>query len=126
MRIYTEKPVAFAKASVLREDGGITAATGGEVARITFCNRKTGEVRSFLGASASYSGNGVDDVDVCISAHNRIPFIDAGRITGIDDNTLIPAQGKDSGVMYDLEGRRLNAAPQKGIYIKDGRKVLAE
>lgn len=30
-----------------------------------------------------------------------------------------------SGIIYDLNGRRLNAVPQKGIYIQDGKKKIA-
>ena len=30
-----------------------------------------------------------------------------------------------SGIIYDLNGRRLNGVPQKGIYIQDGKKKIA-
>ena len=30
-----------------------------------------------------------------------------------------------SGIIYDLNGRRLNTVPQKGIYIQDGKKKIA-
>ena len=35
-----------------------------------------------------------------------------------------PHQTYNMSSMYDLTGRRLSAAPQRGIYIQDGRKVL--
>jgi hypothetical protein len=28
--------------------------------------------------------------------------------------------------LYDLQGRRLTAAPRKGVYIRDGRKVVVK
>lgn len=53
---------------------------------------------------------------------------------GKDFGTLIPlgvsmpnALMKDSGNIYfDLQGRRINSIPAKGIYIRDGRKVVVE
>ena len=53
---------------------------------------------------------------------------------GKDFGTLIPlgvsmpnALMKDSGnINFDLQGRRINSIPAKGIYIRDGRKVVVE
>lgn len=53
---------------------------------------------------------------------------------GKDFGTLIPlgvsmpnALMKDSGnIYYDLQGRRINSHPARGIYIRDGRKVVVE
>ncbi len=42
------------------------------------------------------------------------------KITGIEH---INAEN-GSAVLYDLQGRKLNRAPEKGLYIKNGRKVL--
>ena len=39
---------------------------------------------------------------------------------GIDAST----SKQDNGLLFDLTGRQLSAAPQRGIYIQDGRKVL--
>ena len=32
----------------------------------------------------------------------------------------------ESDAVYDLQGRRLNAVPEKGMYIQGGRKVLVK
>ncbi len=32
------------------------------------------------------------------------------------------SNGKDAGVIYDLQGRRLQKAPQRGLYIENGKK----
>ena len=53
---------------------------------------------------------------------------------GKDFGTLIPlgvsmpnALMKDSGnINFDLQGRRINSIPAKGIYIRDGRKFVVE
>ncbi len=34
----------------------------------------------------------------------------------------VSSEGKDAGVIYDLQGRRLQKAPQKGMYIVNGKK----
>ena len=32
----------------------------------------------------------------------------------------------ESDAVYDLQGRRLNAVPEKGMYIRNGKKVLVK
>ncbi|MBO4549732.1 MAG: hypothetical protein J5733_03290, partial [Bacteroidaceae bacterium] len=45
-------------------------------------------------------------------------------LTPIDpDGIGTPLEDKAEGPVYDLQGRRISN-PRKGIYIKDGRKVL--
>ena len=43
----------------------------------------------------------------------------------IDGISLTPALSKDEGEWYDLQGRKVTN-PQKGIYIKDGRKIIVK
>ena len=47
--------------------------------------------------------------------------IDAGL--GILNGLISEAKEKGESVMYDLQGRKI-ANPQKGIYIKNGKKVI--
>ena len=35
---------------------------------------------------------------------------------------VITSKKEDSNSIYDLQGRRLNAVPQKGLYIRNGKK----
>jgi len=42
---------------------------------------------------------------------------------GIED--LSPALSHGEGAIFDLQGRRLNAVPAKGLYIKDGKKFVS-
>ncbi|MBR4131153.1 MAG: hypothetical protein IKU02_09600, partial [Bacteroidaceae bacterium] len=39
--------------------------------------------------------------------------------------TVKDAQSANQGIIFDLQGRRVSN-PQKGIYIKEGRKVLVK
>ncbi|MCR5434612.1 MAG: hypothetical protein K6F20_09495 [Bacteroidaceae bacterium] len=48
-----------------------------------------------------------------------LPF-GMGTPDGIERPTPSPSLGK--GAIYDLQGRRLLKAPEKGIYIQDGKK----
>ncbi|MBR6187385.1 MAG: hypothetical protein IKQ59_00230 [Prevotella sp.] len=78
MMFHTEAPTPFSNAYVSRNNGMMYVYTGGEEAKITFYNRSTGAVESFYGTSYTYLDD--DDVTVCISAHNKIPYIDEGPL----------------------------------------------
>lgn len=125
MQICTEMPAPFSGVSVTRGNGCVTVGNGGETARITFVNRRTGEVVSHIAPSAVYTTADFEDVDVCVSGHNRIPYIDVGKLTGIESVQTDKAAADGDGPMYDLSGVRLNAPPTKGIYIKGHKKVVA-
>lgn len=125
MQICTEMPAPFSGVSVTRGNGCVTVGNGGETARITFVNRRTGEVVSHIAPSAVYTTADFEDVDVCVSGHNRIPYIDAGKLTGIESVQTDKAATDGDGPMYDLSGIRLYKEPQKGIYIKGHKKTVA-
>lgn len=125
MQIRTEMPAPFSGVSVTRGNGCVTVGNGGETARITFVNRRTGEVVSHIAPSAVYTTADFEDVDVCVSGHNRIPYIDAGKLTGIESVQTDKAAADGDGPMYDLSGIRLYKEPQKGIYIKGHKKTAA-
>lgn len=125
LQIRTEMPAPFSGVSVTRGNGCVTVGNGGETARITFVNRRTGEVESHIAPSAVYTTADFEDVDVCVSGHNRIPYIDAGKLTGIESVQTDKAAADGDGPMYDLSGIRLYKEPQKGIYIKGHKKTVA-
>lgn len=125
MQICTEMPAPFSGVSVTRGNGCVTVGNGGETARITFVNRRTGEVVSHIAPSAVYATADFEDVDVCVSGHNRIPYIDAGKLTGIESVQTDKAAADGDEPMYDLSGIRLYKEPQKGIYIKGHKKTVA-
>ena len=45
-----------------------------------------------------------------------------GSPDGIENLRPTPSPSRNGGELYDLQGRRLQKAPQKGIYIQDGKK----
>ncbi len=53
-----------------------------------------------------------------------LPIGMGGNPDGIERPTPSPSLGK--GAIYDLQGRRLLKAPEKGLYIQGGKKVLVK
>jgi hypothetical protein len=51
-------------------------------------------------------------------------FVTTLNLTTAIASTPAPSQDKDA--LYDLSGRKLEHAPQKGIYIQNGKKVLVK
>lgn len=78
MMIYTDTPTPFYNASIVRQNGLINVNTGGTTATITYYNRRTGNVESYSGTTHTHTDD--PEISVCISAHNKIPYIDAGTL----------------------------------------------
>lgn len=75
MMIYSTPPVAFNTAIIKRDADSITVSTDDDNSQIAFYNRSTGEVESYVGTIARSSLVG-EDVTVCISAPNKITFME--------------------------------------------------
>ena len=75
IRIYTQQPTAFDNATITRNNGTISVNAGEGNAEISFYNKSTGEVKRYLGLQATYNC-GTNDVSVCISGPNKIPYVD--------------------------------------------------
>lgn len=57
------------------------------------------------------------------------PWYNWGSIKTLDDwaaGIELPTTHTDASPIYDLQGRRLNEAPSKGIYIQNGKKYRAK
>lgn len=78
MMIYTDTPTPFSNASIVRQNGSIYVNTGGATATITYYNRRTGNVENYSGTTHTHTDD--PEISVCISAHNKIPYIDAGTL----------------------------------------------
>jgi len=85
MMITTDVPTEFTGASIVRQNGIITVHTGGDIAKISFYNRRTGLIETFEGITYTYTDD--PETSVCISGHNRIPYIDSGTLY-IQNQTL--------------------------------------
>lgn len=88
MQIYTNKPTAFSNVNVERTTNGIFVSCNDNNSRITFYNHKTNEVKSYLSTQANYTAEDLSEVDVCVSAHNKIPYINKNTTTYIQNQTL--------------------------------------
>jgi len=75
MRIYTQQPTAFDNATITRSNGTISVNAGENNAEISFYNKTTGEVKRYSTLQATYNC-GTNDVSVCISGPNKIPYVD--------------------------------------------------
>ena len=55
----------------------------------------------------------------------RLNVIGSGEATGIEDIQVITgSQASSRQGIYDLQGRRLDAEPAHGVYIKNGKKII--
>lgn len=54
------------------------------------------------------------------------PLSEKGYYAGVAsiESTLYDNPGKNTNVIYDLQGRSLKSVPQRGIYIKNGKKYV--
>lgn len=75
MRIYTEQPTSFENLSIIRDGSGIIVTTGETNAEISFCNKTSGEIIRYKGAACIYNC-GTDEVSICVTGPNKIPYID--------------------------------------------------
>lgn len=74
MRIYTDTPTEFKKLSITCDVYKVRVDLGSEAGDIAFYDERTEEIRFYTGRSAEYSGD-PRHVRVCVSGHNKIPFI---------------------------------------------------
>ena len=79
MRIYTAEPAPFQNVLCEQKDGGITVSLSGENGTITFYDLITGNVISYVGTSATYKTQFPKNVSICVSNHNKIPYVQIGK-----------------------------------------------
>jgi hypothetical protein len=85
MEIFTDIPTPFASVSITKNNGN-TIVNVGENATITFFNRTTGVIESFYGSSITYPFS--NNIQVCISAHNKIPYVKEAGCHFIQNETI--------------------------------------
>lgn len=89
MKLYTQKPTAFTGVSVIRNTSSISVNLGtNDMARITTYNPISGEVQSYMGNSATLATTNPYETIVCISGHNRIPFIQTPDVLYIQNTNI--------------------------------------
>lgn len=89
MRIYTDTPTAFTGVSIVRNTNSVSVnLESGDTARITAYYPITGEVQSFIGNSVTITTPNPSKTTICVSAHNRIPFIQNPDILYIQNTNI--------------------------------------
>lgn len=90
MKIYTDVPTAFSDVSIMRGTNIIEIKLKpGEDGRITVVDRKSREVQSFIGDSVVVWAQDPDEAIVCVSAHNRIPFVQYSDVKYIQNMNVM-------------------------------------
>lgn len=74
MQIYTAKPTPFSNVIAEGSTTFCSVDLGSDSGTITFYNQQSDSVACFVGSHADYVGP-TDSLVVCISGHNRIPYI---------------------------------------------------
>lgn len=72
MEIYTDVPTPFRDVNVTKSNNSITVDIS-EDASITFYNTLSGNIETYYGNHVNYPYN--SNLRICISAHNKIPFV---------------------------------------------------
>lgn len=85
MEMYTDVPTPYTNVSITKNNGN-TIVSLEEDATITFFNRTTGTIESFYGNSVTYPND--NNIQVCISAHNKIPYIKEAGCLYIQNETI--------------------------------------
>lgn len=84
MKIYTEQPKPFRNVTLSENDDNISISLNGERATITFVDLLTGESESLYAETASFKTAHKENISVCVSGHNRIPYL----VEGITPSTV--------------------------------------
>lgn len=90
MRIHTDMPTNFEDVTITRNSTGVSVHVS-EKATVTFYDTRTKNITSFIGRDAYCPTQYPDSIKVCISAHNKIPYIEGALTPGhtIPDSNYI-------------------------------------
>lgn len=78
MQFPTSVPTSFSNVSITRNKGSVSVTMSETAERITFYDMLTNQVSCYTGNTADMSTDYPQYVSVCISGHNKIPYIDYG------------------------------------------------
>lgn len=126
MRIYTDVPTAFSSVTVNRGSDNITVSlSNGEKATITFYNLINGAFTSYVGSNVVFETKTANYITVCISGHNKIPYIKQG-VTPVDvyvQNETITGTKTYFGKIIKIGTNVTNSKTQGPVVIKSGATV---
>ena len=89
MQIYTDVPSPFTNVMLSSNGNSITVSLASGPATITFYDMMNGNVASYIGTSVTHQTNNPKNVTICISGHNKIPYILRAAEICIQDETVV-------------------------------------
>ena len=127
MKIYTSMPTAFTNVTIQRNRNNITVTLPNDDACITFYDAKTEKVTSNMGNSAYYSADSTKNVIVCISAHNKIPYInydDQFAVKYIQNESISSPFMKAYRADVIKIGSDVTPLKERGSVLIEGQRVI--
>ena len=89
MKMYTQVPTPFTNVSIVCNESSILVNLGAnDTGRITAYNPISGEVQSLIGNSATIMTPNPNETIICVSAHNRRPFIQVPNVSYIQNKNI--------------------------------------
>ena len=122
----TTLPPCFAGVSINRAEN-VTVTLSSGTARITFYDLTTGDVISQLGNSATYQTQTPQNVTICISGHNKVPYISYGitPTTVYIQNETIDGPKTYSGSTIKVGSSVTTYKPQGPVIFNGGTITLS-
>ena len=122
MMFPTETPIRFSNISCKRESNKITVSSDATDAVISFYDHKTDKVTSYVGQSMVYYTIHPENVSVCISGHNRIPYISYGSKNGEIDiqNETVSGRKDYSGNLVKIGSKVTESQTQGPVEFREG------
>ncbi len=95
-----------------------------------YYSKNAGDTWEEIGSPIKEYVNDFTNISWCCVYGEYLYFSDWKDVYRIDVSSIqtgissVSAEGNSGdGFIYDLQGRRLNAEPERGLYIKDGKKI---
>lgn len=122
MMIYTDQPTVFDNVSVNRGSNLIDVSLGSDTARIAFYNPTTNVVDAYWGNSVSYVCSVPDSVIVCVSAHNKIPYIHYDKL--YIQNETISSDRYYNATSVEVGTNVTTSKPQGDVIFNSGNTAI--
>lgn len=125
MKLYTAIPTPFENVEILRSADSLYVNLNGDTATIVILDISTGETLCAQGASATFPAIQSTNIRVCISSHNRIPYIcdvEPYIVYIQNENVLGPAS--HNAQIINVGSHVTNTKPQGPVVFNSGNIKL--
>lgn len=125
MKIYTALPKPFDNVEIQRGIDSIYVNLNGDTATIVFQNLSTNEILCAAGTSATLPTDQLTKIRVCISSHNRIPYIcDVEPYMVYIQNENVLGSASYNAQIINVGSHVTNTKPQGPVVFKSGNIKL--